>query len=485
MTACAFVACYPGPGGHFGRGRAPASREQRAAQAASVGIDEPTAQQIRERYRRLPLAFVANAGQTDPRACYTAQGENWEAFLTARQVLLTRAEPRQRADLHRTVDRSSAARSIVQVEPAVQGVALGWRFLSANPDCRPMGQGAGAGTVSYLLGNAPSRWRLRLPATGEVGYTDLWPGVDLRFRGTPESLEGKLIVRAGGSIRSIGLGCGGPEQIVKADDGSLQHRTAVGTLIQPLPVAYQEIDGRRVPARCRYTLCPTKKGGWRIGLEADAFNPSAPLIITLRFPAVGTEGRSHEGERYAVATDDQGRAYLAGSAWSFDFPTKAGPFAATYTGHTRALVAHLDRNGIVAMTYLGGSGSEAATEVAVDRAGNACVVGCTCSADFPTTVGAFDRARRGNWDLFIAKLGPGSAGLQYATYLGGGDRETVTALAVDSEGSAYISGVTDSPDFPTTRGTFDGNGTAFLTKLDASGRRLLYSAPLPDASGGS
>jgi hypothetical protein len=141
-------------------------------------------------------------------------------------------------------------------------------------------------------------------------------------------------------------------------------------------------------------------------------------------------------------------------------------------------------------TYLGGSGDDEGTSIAVDAAGNAYVTGTTDSINFPTVAGSFDTGfGGGSLDVFVTKLNPTGSGLVYSTYLGGSaseDTRTGGQIAVDAAGNVYVAGATSSSNFPTTIGAFQsalaGGGDAFVTKLDPSGSALLYSTYLGGSS---
>jgi len=132
-------------------------------------------------------------------------------------------------------------------------------------------------------------------------------------------------------------------------------------------------------------------------------------------------------------------------------------------------------------TYLGGSNGDKANAIAVDGAGNAYITGTTSSTDFPT-LGAFQPTLKGP-NAFVTKLNAAGTGLVYSTFLGGSVNELAQSIAVDSEGSAYITGATSSHDFPTVnpiqavyKGTGSGGGSnAFVTKLNPAGDGLVYS----------
>ena len=136
---------------------------------------------------------------------------------------------------------------------------------------------------------------------------------------------------------------------------------------------------------------------------------------------------------------------------------------------------------LVYSTYLGGSDVDGGFGIAVDDAGSAYVTGLTSSTDFPTTAGAAQTTYAGG-DAFVTKLDATGSGLVYSTYLGGSDVENGFSIAVDDMGSAYVTGITTSTDFPTTAGVVQTTPAGFLshfvTKLDATGSGLVFSTYL-------
>ncbi|MEN6602569.1 MAG: SBBP repeat-containing protein, partial [Bryobacteraceae bacterium] len=156
---------------------------------------------------------------------------------------------------------------------------------------------------------------------------------------------------------------------------------------------------------------------------------------------------------------------------------------ATYGGNTDAFVAKLNAQGtaLVYSTYLGGSNSDSAAGIAVEKtSGGAFVTGVTNSANFPTKT-PYQAAVKGSRDVFITKLDPSGA-LAFSTYLGGGADDYGQSVAIDGSNNVYVTGYTSSTNFPTTAGavqtTLKGNPTAFVTKLSSSGTALEYSTYL-------
>ncbi|MCA1656542.1 MAG: SBBP repeat-containing protein, partial [Actinobacteria bacterium] len=130
-------------------------------------------------------------------------------------------------------------------------------------------------------------------------------------------------------------------------------------------------------------------------------------------------------------------------------------------------------------TFLGSISADYGQGVAVDYLGNAYVAGGTSSPDFPTTPGAADTSFNGfPIDGFVAKLSRDGSALLYSTFLGGSNRDDSDSVAIDLRGNAYVRGITQSPNFPTTPGAFDGtfNGSidGYVVKLSPNGS-LVYS----------
>ncbi|MDQ2900889.1 MAG: SBBP repeat-containing protein [Acidobacteriota bacterium] len=187
----------------------------------------------------------------------------------------------------------------------------------------------------------------------------------------------------------------------------------------------------------------------------------------------------------AIAVDAAGSAYVTGDTSSVNFPV-LGAFQPAKAGQQDAFAAKLNPagNALSYSTYLGGSGDDHGAGIAVDSAGNAYITGGTFSKNFPVA-NPLQATNGGNQDAFVTKLGPSGAALVYSTYLGGsggtpGLPEAGNGVAVDSFGSAYVAGVTSSPNFPTTTGAYQtasggGNTDGFVSKLSPAGNTLTYS----------
>jgi beta-propeller repeat-containing protein len=185
-------------------------------------------------------------------------------------------------------------------------------------------------------------------------------------------------------------------------------------------------------------------------------------------------------EGHGVAVDFRGNAYITGFTRSVNFPT-ANAFQENLTGNLNAFVTKLDPGGaLFYSTYLGG-GNDFGLAIAVDLLGNAYVTGGSLSPNFPTTAGAFQTVFGGTEDAFVTKLDHTGSALVYSTYLGGNLNDEGHGVAVDLVGNAYLTGRTSGnfPTADAVQGVFGGGVfDAFVTKLNPDGSALVYSTYL-------
>jgi hypothetical protein len=208
-------------------------------------------------------------------------------------------------------------------------------------------------------------------------------------------------------------------------------------------------------------------------------------------------GGSGSDNAQGIALDSSGNAYVVGAATSTDFPVSSNAVETTLTGSSAGFASKLNATGssLVYSTYLGGGSGDNASGVAVDASGDAYVTGETFSTTFETTSGAFQTTcgscGNGLSDAFVSVLNPTATGFVYSTYLGGNSADVGFAIAIDFSDDAYVTGYTESNNFPTTESTFqstlNGSQDAFVTELNPSGTALVFSSYLGGSttSGGS
>jgi hypothetical protein len=247
----------------------------------------------------------------------------------------------------------------------------------------------------------------------------------------------------------------------------------------------------------------TETSGWAVapfpttpGAYDESYNDQGDAFIT-KFSSSGTNlvystyfGGSGGDEGNGIAIDQNGNTYITGESWSSDLPTTNGAVDTIYNAGGDAFVTKMNATGtyVLYSTFLGGNDNETGRGIAVDvwGSGDIYVVGDTGSSDFPTSSGAYDKVIGGE-DAFVVKISPqggGMSDLVYSTYLGGTGADYGWAIAIDTFGGAYVTGVTDSADFPTSSDAMDkiwNNRDAFISVIHtglSGSSSLIYSTYL-------
>ncbi|HHT9106715.1 MAG TPA: SBBP repeat-containing protein, partial [Candidatus Wujingus californicus] len=286
--------------------------------------------------------------------------------------------------------------------------------------------------------------------------------------------------------------------------GELEVETGLGTVKFTKPVAYQEIDGRRVEVEVEYSIQGTgigdqEAGGKRRevvaeGLTTDNCSPTygftvasydrtKDLIIDPLLASTFLGGSDNDYGR-SLALDASGNVYVTGDTESLDFPTTGGVSDTSYNSVKDVFISKFDSglSSLLVSTYLGGSDSDNVYCLYIDNNGNIYLTGSTASTDFPTTAGAYSISisDSNNVDAFISKLDSGLTTLIASTFLGGTKEDVAQSLIVDASGYVYAGGYTLSSNFPTTPGAYDTYNSSFysqtfISKLNNGLNSLLAS----------
>jgi hypothetical protein len=350
--------------------------------------------------------------------------------------------------------------------------------------------------VNYFKGKDKSQWHCDIPTSKAVLYKRLYKNIDLKVYGIEKAIEYDWIVKPGGNPEDIKFEYKHVKGTRLDEEGNLLIETDFGELMHKKPVGYQR-NGQRIASRARgrvqgaaHVEVKFKKiTDNTFGFEVGEYDKGRELIIDPVVLAYSTYlGGNHDEWGTGIVVDGSGCVYVTGDTYSSDFPT-LNEYQGDLGGDYDVFITKLDTtksgaSSLIYSTYLGGNGYDSGWGIAVDGSGCAYVTGYTFSTDFPT-MNAY-QAHQGSWDAFITKLDTnknGASSLIYSTYLGGNDNESGWGIAVDGSGCAYVTGFTDSPDFPTLNEyQADQRGRdAFIIKLDTTksgASSLIYSTYL-------
>jgi uncharacterized repeat protein (TIGR01451 family) len=427
-------------------------------------VDKVTRALIEQVYGKLPMRFEANQGQTDARVKFKARGAGYAVFLTSDEAVL---QLRQ-----------------AKADQPVKSAALRMKLIGSNRSSSVSGIEKLPTTSNYFIGNDPAKWRREIANYTGVRYDSVYPGIDLVWYGNQQRLEHDFLIAPGADPGLVKISFWGTDAMSIDGEGALVLRAGGEDLRLLKPLAYQESNGERRTVACDYRLGQEDQVEFRLG----DYDPKLPLVIDPVLVYSTYIGGIGIDAIFDIAVDGEGAAYIAGRTDSADFPGPSPIQQARGTqGEAYVLKINPEGSAIVFGTWIGGSGIDYANSVSVDRDGNVYLAGDTTSLDFPLQ-NSPQTSLRGASDAFALKIDSSGSMLVYSTYIGGLGQEGATALAVDGGSNVYLTGFTNSADFPVVNafqparsGSGSGVGSttdAFIAKLDPTGSSFVYSSYL-------
>ena len=356
----------------------------------------------------LPLAFEPNQGQFDPRIRYLCSMPGFSLYLTSDTAILA-------------LDNGEQATASL-------------RLVGASRQFEPEALDRLPGSTNYLIGDDQSRWLTGIAQYRRVQYRQVYPGIDVIYYGDGRKLEYDFKLRPGADPARIRLAFEGLDDLHFNATGDLLLLLAGREILQRKPVAYQDVNGTRVPVSANYRIDSRTK---QISIALGKYDRGRELVIdpVLQY---GTffGGSGVEGANY-LAVDSAGNAYITGKTTSPNLPASPGSvFQPTLRGAANAFVAKLNPAGtaLVYRTYIGGSGEDEGTAIAVDSAGIAYLCGLTSSANFPvrglvagvTTITG-SQYSGGAHDGFVSILNSTGTDLVFSSYISV-DRATISPM---------------------------------------------------------
>ncbi|MEZ5356055.1 MAG: SBBP repeat-containing protein [Bryobacteraceae bacterium] len=419
---------------------------------------------------RTDLLFEPNVGQADPSQQFLTRASGSVVFLRDATASLDLRQP------------GGTSAGVIRM-------SLG----GAKTKPAPVAEDAAPGRVNYFYGSDPDRWLSDIPTFRRIRYRDVYPGIDIVYYGNSGRLEHDFIVKPGADPYRIRMQFSGDERRRIDTDGSIVLETGGREVRWQKPVVYQR-NGREL-VRVEAAYRPAENGSLRF--EVGVYDPKRELVIDPVITFSSFLGRNNPDIGTRLAVDSSGNTYMTGATFDTQYPVTPGAYRSPFTiaerGNVIITKINAAGNAMVYSTHIGGVETDGALGIAVDAAGSVYVAGGTDSPDFPVTDGAFQKTNRsdstpGMSDCFVAKLNASGSALVYSTLLGGRLQDACSAVAVDGEGNAYVTGITSSSNFPvsdsalqrTYRGgsgrvIFVKEGDAFVSKISPDGSKLVYS----------
>ncbi len=335
----------------------------------------PNDRRVLESYLQLPLSIVANAGQFPAHVLYRAVTQGYSANFS-----------RQGVD--------------IELADRVRIAAIRLSLPGSNPNPTLIAQDPLPGVLNYFHGSDSKRWLTRVSHYRRLLYKSVYPGIDLVFYGRSGRLEFDFVVAPGAAPSAIALSLEAAGHPRIDDRGDIVLPTPAGELRQHRPVAYQDTPRGRRWLDARYVAA----SGTSFGITAPDYDPALPLVLD---PVLSFAACLGGNDTAKVAIDSQGFAYIAGRIGSASVSPQLRITASEASGLSELFVAKIDPAGprLVFATFLGGSGDDGPSGLAVDPDGNIVLTGSTDSPDWPTVNPAQKEMGGGGSVFFISHDG--------------------------------------------------------------------------------
>ncbi len=429
------------------------------AKASNIQLrDKKTA--TLETFSKLSLYFIKNRGQIDKKVKYYAQSGEKAIYFTQNGVYtaLTNISKKNKNKL--------LSRETIFLKP-----------VNANSSAVLTAEQPLSGKVNYFIGNKQNKWKRCIPTYQRIVYKNIYPNIDIAFYGNQSQLEYDIVVKPGAKLSDIKFKYEGIKSLTVNKHGELVAELPSGEkLIQRKPIIYQKVGSKKIEIKGNYKISK-ENGEYFFSFNLKNYDKKYPIVIDPVLNFSTYFGSTQDDYGLGIVVDTKGFIYITGDTDSPNFPN-VNAYQKNYSGGASdVFIAKFSPSGeLIYSTFLGGMyGDYSHGGISVDSNGNVYLTGYTSSSDFPTK-NAYQAYIGGYDDAFVAKLNA-SGDLVYSTYIGGSSGDGGKGIVVDSNGNAYVTGYTESEDFPTKnayqahlKGIYD----AFLLKLSPSGD-LLYS----------
>jgi hypothetical protein len=361
---------------------------------------------------------------------------------------------------------------------SIEQLVLTAKFVGANPNPAIIAEGQLKYKCNYFLGNDPSKWHTDVPNYEAIMLRDIYPGIDLKYSGdSAGQVAYEFITAPAADIAQIKVTYNGAEETSVDSDGKLILKTKWGNTVATIKTPS---DGD-LSGSASFSRLSKKTTGFEVeGVSQQAGGPKAGLIYSTYLGGSGDEDMGGDAKG-GITVDAHGNAYVTGWTNSSDYPTRYPYQAYQGSYDVFVTKLYSSGSSLIYSTYIGGGGDEWGYDLSVDSDGGAYVSGYTTSSNFPTANPYQSAMQGGTYDAFVTKLSSSGTNLIYSTYLGGTGDDLGHGIMIDGSGNAYITGSTSSSNFPILnpyQATNQGYTNAFVTRLSGSGNNLVYSTYL-------
>ncbi len=428
------------------------------------------------------IRFMENRGQYPAEVLYSARLANGNVFFCRDSVIFHlrfRTKDNPTSTKVHVVNTAGFSRKRMHEPDAMdssESHVITIRYTGSQRGSAPKGLSERTERVNIFEGSDPSSWIRDISTFDTLLYKEIYPGIDLYFFDGGNQLKYEFRVQPFHSYQDIEVQYSGIDSLCVNSSGDAVAMIGSQSFIEKAPVVFQETESGKHFCDASFTRSDHNNLSYQI----NNYKESHALIID---PVFSTYfGGSLSDGFSGIFKSEDGVIYLYGNTYSSDFPVTPNSYQNSFTGDYKGFIIAFQEESwrILFSTFFGGNKRDGITNMEINNCGNIIIAGNTTSTDLPLSEHAIQKKLAGYQDCFIAMLDSTCSSLLYSTYIGGEDFETLFDLTTDVVGDIYLTGLTDSRNFPRTVGAYQtqyggGEDDVFVTKLSADGTRYLFS----------
>jgi gliding motility-associated-like protein len=442
---------------------------------AQKAINSPQTQQLLDKSNKNRF-FIENKGQWPKQVKFLARLGGMNCWITDSGVVYDYYQITGNFKQEETLNLLPHEKDeFERTHTSYKGHVVRMDYAGINLNAEKQGFDKREAYYNYFIGNDSTKWASFVGLYGEVLVKDAYKGIDIRYYFDSGQIRYDYLVNAGVDISQINFKLTGAKDVAVNENGELIIQTNLGEVKHGKLYAYQQTGNMKKEVSCRFE----KKEDGNFGVIASDYEKGLALVIDPLIWSTFLGGAAANDVVFALCFDSYRNVYLTGIVNSSNFPTTTGSYDNTANGYSDIFITKLNSNAssLIYSTFIGGWNGDWSSSIVIDSIGESFITGNTGSNDFPVTSGSYDQKYN---DIYILKLNSSGSGLVFSTFIGGSStNEYAVDILIDNVCNIYITGVTESYDFPTTSGAYKqtaiGIEDCFITKLNSTGTALIYS----------
>ena len=467
-----------------------------ASPVTQSGFDQPKEKTVlhdvfQNHVKSQSVKFIENKGQIVdinlrpvPFVLFKAEAPGMNLYITEKGLTYVFVKHLKKEGQKQEINPATSFHEQLKTEMAWFNVHLDGATIKRENIVKEVGSNE---HFNYFYGHCP-QGIAEVHQYDKIIIKEVYPGIDWVFYNSQTGgMKYDFVVHPGADPSQINLLYEGQNPLQLLEDGSISMQTKLGSLIEEKPFTYEQDGDREVESN--YHLTTVSNNQTLLKFNLARYDSSKRLIIDPQLYWYTFYGGNSADDCFSTATDQDGNIFVTGGTGSPNFPLLDPGGTAYYSNDYSTLPFAVDLNvfllkfsasgNLLWATYYGGFGEESAYSIETDLNGNVFVTGWTKSQDFPVQSageGSYNQSTFGGgfMDAFILKFQNNGTRL-WASYYGGSGQDQGYGLSTDLQGNLWITGKTDSPNFPTQntgtffQGTHSGESDAFILKFDNLG----------------